>query len=80
MVAAWWWHRQAWQQGYDARSAEVAEAVNSESERQRNQVKTIIKWREKEKVVYRDRIKRIRETIDKTGCADTRLVDMGFGL
>lgn len=75
-----WGHAQVFDQGYNAHAKEVSDAKDSAIKEDIADVKTIIMWREKEKVVYRDKIEYIESVEDDTGCADTRLTDMGFGL
>ena len=66
--------------GYDAHKAEVADAKDESDSEDQKDVKTVIKWRTKEKVVYRDKVKKIYLKPDSTGCRDTKLVDMGISL
>jgi len=73
-----WGHTQVYNQGYNAHKAEVADIKDESVKDDVADVKTIIKWREKEKVVYRDKIKYIDSVKDATGCADIKLTDMGF--
>ena len=75
-----WGHTQVWKQGYNAHKAEVADVKDDADAKDKKSVKEIIKWREKEKVIYRDKIKKIYIAKDATGCADVKLIDMGFGL
>ena len=66
--------------GYNECQSEILESTNEAEEEDQQSVREIIKWREKEKKVYVDKIKYIRLAKDPTGCADTKLTDMGFGL
>jgi len=75
-----WGHTQVWEQGYNAHKAEVADKKDESVAKDKVAVKEIIKWREKKKVIYRDKIKKIYIAKDATGCADVKLTDMGFGL
>jgi len=75
-----WGHTQVWEQGYNAHKAEVADKKDEAVAKDKVAVKEIIKWREKKKVIYRDKIKKIYIAKDATGCADVKLTDMGFGL
>lgn len=59
------------------RQAALIEEARSE---ERAKVEKVIEYRDKIKVVYRDRIKQIQAAQDPTGCADTKLTDMGFEL
>lgn len=75
-----WGHHQVYQQGYNAHKAEVADLKDEADEEGKADVKTVIKWRTETKVEYRDKIKYIKLAQDPTGCADTKLSDMGFRL
>ena len=75
-----WYSDNQYDAGYNAHKAEIADAKDASEETDKAAVKTIIKWREKEKVVFRDKIKFIRSVKDATGCADVKFTDMGFGL
>ena len=75
-----WGHSQVYQQGWDAHKATISDVKDEAAKEDKADVKTIIKWREKEKVVYRDKIEYIDSVKDTTGCADVKLVDMGFKL
>ena len=75
-----WGHGQVYEQGYNAHAKEVADSKDSAIKEDKADVKTIIKWREKEKVVYVDKIKYIDSVKDETGCADVKYTDMGFRL
>ena len=66
--------------GYTLHKTEIADNKDDADKADQGKVKTVIKWRIKEKVKYRDKIKYIRTAEDPTGCADTLLSDMGFGL
>ena len=68
------------QAGVDSERAEQAANRDKEAKKDEKKVETIIKYKEKIKVVYRDKIKRIKVAQDSTGCADVKLIDMGFGL
>jgi hypothetical protein len=75
-----WGHTQVWEQGYNAHKSEISDIKDDAVKEDKADVKTIIKYRDREKVVYRDKIKYIDSVKDTTGCADTKLTDMGFGL
>ena len=75
-----WRHSNSFDQGYNAHKAEVADRKDEADSKDKEKVVTVIEWRDKEKVVYRDKIKYIKQVEDPTGCADTKLIDMGFGL
>ena len=66
--------------GYNRCQKEIKDSNDAAEEEDKADVKEIIKWRTKEKVIYRDKIKFIRSVKDDTGCADVKLTDMGFGL
>ena len=75
-----WGHGEVYDQGWNAHKATVSDIKDEAVEEDKADIKTIIKWREKEKVVYRDKIKYIDSVEDTTGCADVKLTDMGFRL
>ena len=58
------------------------QAANREKEAKKDEAKVekVIEYRDKIKVIYRDKIKLIKSAKDTTGCADTKLTDMGFSL
>lgn len=66
--------------GYNNCQKELKDSEDEAEAEDKADVKEIIKWREKEKVIYRDKIKKIYLAKDSTGCADIKLIDMGFGL
>jgi len=66
--------------GKDSIRAEIARTEQKEKVKDSVKVEEVIKYKEKIKVVYRDKIIKIKQTKDTTGCADTKLTDMGFGL
>lgn len=69
--------------GYTAGANEVtaafAQANAAAAEKEKEDVREIIKWKEKQVIVYRDRIKEIKVAADPTGCLDTSLTDLGLG-
>lgn len=75
-----WYSDNQYIAGYNAHKAEIADAKDESTEEDQKDVKIVIKWRTKTKVEYRDKIKKIYLAKDPTGCADTKLIDMGFGL
>ena len=75
-----WYSDNQYTAGYNAHKADVADAKDGLEALDAGKVKTIIKWRTETKVEYRDRIKKIYLAKDPTGCADTKLIDMGFRL
>lgn len=66
--------------GYNICQKEIKDSNDEAEEEDKESVKEIIKWRTKEKKIYVDKIKYIKLAEDPTGCADTKLTDMGFGL
>lgn len=66
--------------GKDSCTAENAGKKDEADKKDEVKVETVIKWRTKTKVEYRDKIKKIYLAKDATGCADTKLIDMGFGV
>jgi len=70
----------SYQSGADHMKAKYADAIAKARAKDKDSVKEVIKYREKIKVVYRDRIKTIKQVKDATGCADVKYTDMGFRL
>lgn len=68
------------QAGVDAERAEQAANREAAREKDSKKVEKVNKFKEKQKVVIREKIKYIKTAPDPTGCADIPLVDMGFGL
>jgi len=68
--------------GYTAGANDVtvvfAEANAAAVKEEKQDVKEIIKWKEKRVVVYRDRIKEVKIAQDPTGCLDMPLTDVGL--
>lgn len=75
-----WRSGQSFEQGYNAHKAEIADSKDEAEAEDQENVKTVIKWRTKTKIEYRDRIKVINNAKDATGCLDTKLIDMGISL
>lgn len=75
-----WAHYTVDMGGYNRHKSEVADIKDDAVAKDKIAVKEVIRWREKEKVIYRDKIKKIYIAKDATGCADVKLTDMGFGL
>ena len=73
---AWFSYRS----GVNHERAEQAANRDKEAKKDEKKVEKVIQYKEKIKVVYRDKIKRIKVAQDPTGCADVKLTDMGFGL
>ena len=69
-----------YQAGVDNERAANAKRIAEAGKKDDEKVKTVIEFREKIKVIYRDRIKKIKSVEDPTGCADIKYTDMGFGL
>ncbi len=69
----------AHQSGVDAERTRQSDALAGKQTEEKETVKEIIKWRDKERIVYRDRIQTIHTTADPTGCLDTDLRDAGLG-
>lgn len=67
-----------YQAGADSIRADLADALAKAGELENKKVNEVIKWKEKEKVVYRDRIQKIKVAADPTGCLDTDLRDVGL--
>lgn len=66
--------------GYNKCQKELKDSNDEAEAEDKTDVKEIIKWRTETKVITRDKIKKIYITKDSTGCADVKLIDMGFGL
>lgn len=66
--------------GYNRCQKELKDANDKAEEKDKKAIETIIKWRTKEKKIYVNKIKYIDAVKDTTGCADTKLIDMGFSL
>lgn len=75
-VTAWF----SFNAGVNSCIAKQAEDRTEAIETDKEKVKEVIKYKTKIKVVTRDKIKYIKQVQDKTGCADVKLTDMGFGL
>ena len=75
-AAAWF----IFEAGVDHEKAKNAKIIADVGKKDDLAVKTVIKYREKIRVIYRDKIKIIKSAKDSTGCADTKLTDMGFSL
>ena len=76
---AWKIHDAGYQAGVDSEKATSAVAIAQAQGREVVKVKEVILWKEKIKVVYRDKIKTIRLAADPTGCLDHDLRDVGLG-
>ena len=66
--------------GYNHWQKELKDSEDKAEAEDKADVKEIIKWRTETKVITRDKIKKIYITKDSTGCADVKLINMGFGL
>ena len=75
-----WSLNNSFDQGYATHKSETADDKDEAEESDKKDVETVIKWRIKEKVIFRDKIKKIYIAKDATGCLDTKLIDMGIGL
>jgi len=69
----------AYQAGGDKVRAEAAKAMAIASYTEHKKVREIIKWKEITKVVYRDRVQKIKVAADPTGCLDMDLRTVGLG-
>ncbi len=69
----------AYQSGIDAERSRRATAAAESRTAEQVEVREIIKWRDKERIIYRDRIQTIHTAADPTGCLDTDLRDAGLG-
>lgn len=75
-----WYSDRQYDAGYNAHKAEMADAKDDADTADAGKVKTVIEYRDKVKVEYRDIIKEVYLAKDSTGCADTKLTDMGFSV
>ena len=75
-----WGHDQVWQQGYNSHKAEISDAKDSQDKKEEKQVDTLIDKKADLKRNLKVEEKKIDKAKDKTGCADVKLIDMGFGL
>ncbi len=73
-----WYSSNQYDAGYNAHKAEVADIKDDADTKGQAKVKTVIEWRTKTKVIYRDKIKNVFLAQDPTGCLDTKLIDMGI--
>lgn len=69
----------SYQAGGDSVKAEAAKAMAIASVTENKKVKEVIKWKEKTRVVYRDRVQKIKVAADPSGCLDMDLRDVGLG-
>lgn len=69
-----------YQSGVDSQKVKHSNAIQKAVEEERKKVITVIEYKDKIRLVYRDKIKYITQVKDTTGCADIKLTDMGFGL
>jgi len=76
---SWKIHDAGYQAGIDSEKSASAIALAQAQGREVIKVKEIILWKEKIKVVYRDKIKTIRLAADPTGCLDHDLRSVGLG-
>ena len=77
--AAWKTYHMGYTAGADAVTSAYAESMAIAQEKEKDNVKEIIKWKIKKEVVYRDRIKTIKIADDPIGCLDADLSDAGLG-
>ena len=66
--------------GYNECKSEISDSKDEAEEEDQADVNTLIDKRKEGKTVYVTKIKYIKAVQDKTGCADTKLIDMGFRL
>lgn len=77
LIAIGWFSYNA---GQDSIRAEIARTEQKAKVADAGKVEQVIKYKEKIKVVYRDKVIKIKQAKDITGCADVKLTDMGFRL
>lgn len=75
-----WGHTQVWEQGYNAHKSEISDSKDKQEEKEKKQVDTLIGKKAELKKKFKSKEKKIDKAKDKTGCADVKLTDMGFGL
>lgn len=68
------------QAGVDSERAEQAANRDKARKKDEKKVESVNKFKAKQKVITREKIKHIKQAVDPTGCADIPLVDMGFRL
>lgn len=75
-----WYSNNQYDAGYNAHKAEVSDKKDEANVKGKQAVKEVIKWRTKTKTIVKEKIKYVKDAKDATGCADTKLTTMGFGL
>lgn len=78
LFTGWRYGEMRYTAGADAMTAAFAQAHAAAAEKEKQDVKEVIKWKERTKIVYRDRIKKIKVAEDPTGCLDISLSDIGL--
>ena len=77
--AIWKTYDMGYTAGANDVTAAFAAANAAAAEEGKQDVKEIIKWKEKRVIVYRDRIKEIKIADDPSGCLDQPLSAVGLG-
>jgi len=79
LVAGWRYGEMRYTAGADAVTSAYAQANAAAAEKEKKDVIEVIKWKEKQVIVYRDRIKEIKTATDASGCLDASLSSIGLG-
>ena len=75
-----WYSDNQYDAGYNAHKAEISDSKDSQDKKEDKQVDTLIDKKADLKSKFKEKEKKIDKAKDKTGCADVKLIDMGFGL
>ena len=75
-----WAHYEIDLSGYNRHKAEISDSKDSQDKKEDKQVDTLIDKKADLKKNLKVEEKKIDKAKDKTGCADVKLIDMGFGL
>jgi len=75
-----WYSDNQYDAGYNAHKSEIADSKDAQEKKEKKQVDTLIDKKADLKKKFKDKEKKIDKAEDKTGCADVKLIDMGFGL
>lgn len=78
LLGCWRYGEMRYTAGADAVTAAYAASLAAEVKKEQADVKEIIKWKERQVIVYRDKIKEIKIAADPSGCIDLPLSDVGL--
>jgi len=79
LVGGWRYGEMRYTAGADAVTAAYAASLAAEVKKEQEDVREIIRWKEKRIIVYQDRIKEINIANDASGCLDVSLSSIGLG-